>query len=173
MKILDELLNRYIDNELSTGELVQFQKQLESDENLLQKLKALQYVEQSAKRIEIYSAPNGITEKIMAKISLQLSERYKKNHFFRFIVFVFTVLILSISGFMVSSLVNSNFGLNIKNSFFTKLSSFSEKEIHLIEKFLANPNTLLIISSITLLLLLSLYFIIESNLFANQKSKSF
>ena len=51
MKILDELLNRYIDNELSTGELVQFQKQLESDENLLQKLKALQYVEQSAKKI--------------------------------------------------------------------------------------------------------------------------
>lgn len=173
MKISVDLFNRYIDNELSEEELVQFNKLLNQDLDAVKKIKALQFVENSAGNIETFNAPDGFTRKIMMKIKPQLSKQYKKNYFFRIIISFFTVLFFSFSGYVLYLLANLNTGSNLKGSVFTKLNFFSEKEIYLIEKFLTNPSILLVTSSVTLLLLLSLYFIIESNLFANQKSKSF
>jgi len=169
MKITDELLNKYIDNELTTEELVEFNKMLSEDEGILQKLKALQFFEQSIKNIEVFKTSPEFTNKLMRKVIPQISSRAKKNYFFRTIVSFFTFLILSVSGYMISILVSSNLTTDSKELVFSNLSQFTAEKLNFIEKFLTNPNTLMITSSITLFLLLSLYFIIEFHVFSNRK----
>jgi len=168
MKISDDLFNKYIDNELSKEELDQFNKMLPQDQEAIQKLKALQFVEHSAKKIKVFKAPDGFAEKMMAKIKPQFSKRYEKNYFFRFIISLFTVLFFSISGLMISFLVNSNADTISKKSIFIDLSQDFLQKLSIVEKFFVNSNNLMISSLITLLLLLSLYFIIETRGFTNQ-----
>ena len=168
MKISDDLFNKYIDNELSKEELDQFNKMLSQDSDTIQKLKALQFVEHSAKKIKVFKAPDGFAEKMMTRIKPQLSKRYQKNYFFRIIISLFTVLFFSISGLMISFLVNSNADTISKKSIFIDLSQDFLQKLSIVEKFLVNSNNLMISSLITLLLLLSLYFIIETRGFTNQ-----
>ena len=169
MKISDDLYNKYIDNELNEKELADFNQLLSLDPDAVQKLKSLQTVERLAKKIETFDAPDGFSGKIMAKIKPQFSKRYQKNYFFRFIISLFTVLFFSISGLMISFLVNSNADTISKKSIFIDLSQEILQKISIIEKFFMNSNNLLISGSAILLLLLSLFFILEPNLSSSQK----
>lgn len=168
MKISDDLLNRYIDNELSKEELDQFNKMLSQDQEAIQKLKALQFVERSAKKIKAFKAPDGFAEKIMAEIKPKLSIRYQKDYFYRIIISVFTISFFAISGFTVSLLLKSNSGTSLKDSYVSEFSQVIIQKLGIVEKFFINTNNMMISSSIILLLLLSLYFIFETRRFTNQ-----
>ncbi len=82
----DELINKYLDNELELPELQNVNELIKTDSEFNIKLSTQKYVHQSLYELPVFSAPLGITEKIMNRLASKLSSKYQKNYFFRGIV---------------------------------------------------------------------------------------
>ena len=91
----DDLVNRYVDNELNQNELIEVEELVQKDEQFTITLTTHKYVHNSLPDIPQQSAPLNITESIMKKIIGKLSERYNKNYFFRAIIAAFVSILVT------------------------------------------------------------------------------
>jgi hypothetical protein len=93
----NELLNKYIDNELDTNELNQVEELVKSEKNFSSQLSIHKYVHETLYQVPLKKAPSNITEMIMRKIAGKISDKYKKNYLFRFVIATLTsILILTL-----------------------------------------------------------------------------
>ena len=93
----DELMNKYIDNELTSDELNQVEELIKSEKNFSSQLSLHKYVHETLYQVPTKKAPKNITEIIMRKIAGKISDKYKKNYLFRFVVATLTsILILTL-----------------------------------------------------------------------------
>lgn len=95
--ISDEVLNKYIDNELEAPELSELNEHLKFCAECLSRLKALRIVDQQLKRMETFHVSADFTQNMMKRIE-KYSFHYtpKKSYFFRFVVASFLVLTAAI-----------------------------------------------------------------------------
>lgn len=108
MNELDKKLNELIDNQLGKDELDQFNKVIETDEEVLKKLRALRGVDNSLKKMEHSKAPAGINEKIMNVISSSKNViSSSSNKVFYSIISIFGLLSILIVSFSIGK-TNSN-----------------------------------------------------------------
>jgi len=167
---IDELLNRYIDNELDTPELTGLDDLIDKDPEALKELKAMKLVEKSLKKMEYENAPLNTTYTVMLKIA-SAKKIKRSNWFFWTVVSFFSlciaaVLIYSFSIYSPSaSEISSGGDLNaVKNFFSDKAKS--------INKIFSGEDIKLLGAVISLLLIVTGYFILESHRNLKNKLKS-
>lgn len=90
----DEILNKYVDNELNQDELKSVENLVNTNPSFSTSLKVHKYVHDSLHEIPVKSAPSGITELVMNKIFKKLSEKYKKNYLFRGVISVLSLILI-------------------------------------------------------------------------------
>lgn len=162
-ELTDEILNKYVDGELSTAELNQLKKLIAADEEALKILKAHKLADQILRKMEITPAPSKFTDRVMEKIYNLATKKVKKSFF---IPGVITILMMGIVGILVYiftapapppdpesktvSIIN-----NAKEIVSQKVGDFSS--------FFGNDTILLVGSFLTFVLLLSAYFMINSH----------
>lgn len=159
-KITDEILNKYIDSELSASEIEELKNMLASNPDALEKLKALRFVDSSLRTMEHDKAPDHIAGSIMSRIESLSIVKGKSFYFFYWIVGVFSLMILGLVGYIFSLISPADSGSssildNITNYF----SSFSIS----FNLGLSSNLILLIGASLSIILLIAFYFLVASH----------
>ena len=162
MNRTDELLNKYIDGQLLDGELEEVQILLRLDENV-KKLKALQIVDNSLRKLESDVAPSGFTSKVMNVLSSSSAKiKLSKNYFTGTINIIFIVFIVAIVIFAFT-LINWNYSTS---GFDNQVNSTMKSVKDNIPSFLAffkNKNVMFFGSFLSLILLLGAYYSVEAH----------
>ena len=155
----DELLNKYIDNELDNSELEEFNNLLKNDESIVKELKAMKLVEQSLRKIEFDKAPEDTTYKIMKKI--EASGKVKQsNWFFWFVISFFGTCIAGILFFVFSIYKPSETGL-ISNKTLDTVKDFVNVQSQSATNIINGIDLKVAGIVITLIFCITLYFIYE------------
>jgi hypothetical protein len=169
MKLTDEILNRYLDGELSSNELRELNSLIEEDPDSLNTLKRHKFVDRTLSQIETSNAPSGFTQRVMDVIYAASSVSNQKNYFFRFIIFLFGLLISGTLVFIFISLPESMPEAETSFQMADTASKFLTDNLGGFYK-LFNSNILLWIGGLlTMVLLISGYFVLESHKTFKQK----
>ena len=161
--INDELLNRYIDNELDNVELSELKAALDNDAEAVARLKALRTVDNSLKQMQNETAPAGLTEKLMIKIqSATKIVKPKISYFFISVLSVFSIAILAIVIFALRTIKvnNSKSGLD---PIFEHIQVFVSKNLGFFDLMFKNNAILLIGTMLAVVMLFTAYFTIEAH----------
>lgn len=160
MHLSDEILNKYVDNELSAGELSEVSEHINVCAECLSRLKAQRLVEHQLKRIEGFNVADDFTNLVMKKISVSVSYKPKKSYFMRFVFSFFAVSCLAVLIIVFANMPQTSgdgeylkwvdkTGEFIKGIFSANQKIFSQKTISLVGTML------------TAILLASGYFIYD------------
>lgn len=171
--INDELLNKYIDNELTEVELKELLEALKKDEEAQTKLKALQLTDEVLRKMEITPAPQNFTESFMKKIiTVSSVHKEKVSYFFVSVISFFVLTIVGVIGFSIKQI---GFGSSlVENNEYVKSSKeVLSNGLSQVNAVFNNDNMLLIGAGLTFVLLISGYFIIESHKSFKQKLNRF
>lgn len=162
--ITDELLNKYIDNELSETELKELTEILKNDADAQLRLKALHLTEDILKKIEISPAPDNFTNKFMSKISVSKSSvKDKVSYFYIGMISFFSLVITGILGYSISLIEFGVSNLTGDNQYIQKTSKLISGGLGHINSLSGNDSILLIGACLTFVLLVGGYFIIENH----------
>lgn len=173
MKLTDEILNRYIDNELSPEELSQFNDLLEEDEEALTKLRALKLVNGTLYEIEPDTAPHNITLNVMNKLGAVSKQVKQAKTFFNLVIGGFGLVILGVFGYMISLLDFSGEESTAVTGIVEDLSKNVNDSISLLSNFAANESVVYIGLILSAVLLVTGYFVFESHKKFKDELKSF
>jgi hypothetical protein len=162
--ITDELLNKYIDNELSEVELKELTEILKNDTDAQLRLKALHLTEEILRKIEISPAPENFTDKFMSKIVISHSVvKDKVSYFYVGMISFFALAIAGILGFSISRIEFGSSNLSGDNQYIEKTNDLFSGGLGYINSFLGNDSVLLTGAVLTFVLLMSGYFILENH----------
>jgi hypothetical protein len=162
MNNFDVLINKYVDDELSGKELDEFNELLENDENFLKKLKAHKLVHAYLKEIDVSEAPASVTGNIMHKINSGLSQKLEKNYFFFGVLGVMTLSLLGSIIFFFSYFGKSEQKYTQTENVISTISNYINNFVGGFTAQFADANIMLIVSTVTLILMLGIYFLFES-----------
>ncbi|MCK5456023.1 MAG: hypothetical protein KAI45_02780 [Melioribacteraceae bacterium] len=168
-ELTNDILNKLIDNELNSSEIDELHNLIKKDEKLLSKTKAHQMVDNVLKRLEIEDAPLNTTELIMGKITQSVLAKEKKNGFFKFIISSFVVLTLLVVGFVFSAKPS---GEGVAESYFNAFKSKLSENLSNFSIPISSDLLLIIASALTVIILISGYFIFEEHKSFKQKLDS-
>jgi hypothetical protein len=161
--LTDEILNKFIDNELSSAELSLLNDHIKVCNECLAKLKAQKIVDNNLKRIDTYQAPLNFTEKVMQKISATAVKfKPKKSYFFRVVFSVFILASLTVVAIAFANIPadTSTSGTMEWTKFFSDIipKLFSGYETSISKSSISLIGTIL-----TFILFISGYFVYESH----------
>lgn len=161
--INDELLNRYIDNELDNVELSELKAALDNDAEAVSRLKALRTVDNSLKQMQNETAPTGLTEKLMIKIqSATKIVKPKISYFFISVLSIFSIAILAIVIFALRNVKVDN-SKSVLDPIFEQIQVFASKNLNFFDLMFKNNAILLIGAMLAIIMLFAAYFTIESH----------
>ncbi len=89
----NELINKYVDKELSIKEIEETNELINNDITFKKLISTHKYVHESLYQLPSKYAPHGFTDLVMNKIINRISEKYRKNYFFRFALVTFGILL--------------------------------------------------------------------------------
>lgn len=171
-KITDEILNDYIDNQLDDASIQELKKQLDENDDALNKLKALRVVDNSLKSINVIPAPEGFTNKLMKLIASSTKKVVSKvSYFFVSVIGLFTVMIISVLGFAYYTSAKSN-QVSEYDTSLRKVIEYVSQFISLFKNFFNSQNITTIGMALTFLLLISGYYLLESHKEFKEKIKN-
>ena len=160
MKLTDEMINKYLDNDLTAAETEELKNAISDDRENLHNLKLYKFIEEEIPKLKIYSAPVSITGIIMNRISEGIAKKYRKNNFFYFVVSFFAVGILAFSGFAIFNQNNVAAG----NNYFDDTLRHVTNNLPTLQNISMTNETMLIIGAgLTLIFLLSAFFLFDSH----------
>lgn len=159
-RITDEILNKYIDGELTSTDLTKFNSLIKEDSISLDKLSALKSVDQALQKLEPEIAPSGVTQKIMKQINSAKSYiKYEADKKFVFAIMsfllfavLFALVLIAIMSPEISEVSNS---MSMVSNYFKNLTFSLD--------FLKDSTFLILTGSISMILLIVAYFIFESH----------
>ncbi len=106
-QLSDEILNKYIDGELSQSELIEIREQLRNSEEDKNKLAALQRVHTELGKLEIYEPRSDFSAVIMAKIRKNAAKVKKDKYFIFSVSTIFLLICLAIFGYVFALAVST------------------------------------------------------------------
>ena len=133
----NELLNKYIDNELTDKEIESVNEIALEDDKFSTALKTHNFVHNSLLDMKLKYTSAGFTEMVMGKIVKKLGEKYKKNYLFRGVMSVLG-FILVLSLFLFFSYIGD---LALVKSATTSSDSIFDKIIPTVSYFSQIVNT--------------------------------
>lgn len=165
-ELTDEMLNKLIDNELSSSEIDELHKLIKQNDEFLSRAKAHQMVDSVLKNLRIENAPENTTEIIMEKITKSILYKERKNGFFKFVMGTFAVSILLVIGFVISS---ASSGQENSGTQFESIRTYMLEILSRISFPINNEILSIITSALTVIILISGYFIFEQHRSFKQK----
>ena len=168
-ELTNEILNKLIDNELNNSEIDELHNLIKNNEKLLSRTKAHQMVDNVLKKLEIEEAPQNTTELIMGKITQSVLAKENKNGFFKFMMGTFAVSIIGVIGFVLSSKPTSQ---GVSGSYLSTLKNKLLENLGSLSLPISNELLLVISSALTVIIMISGYFIFEEHKSFKQKLDS-
>ncbi len=168
-ELTNEILNKLIDNELNNSEIDELHNLIKNNEKLLSRTKAHQMVDNVLKKLEIEEAPQNTTELIMGKITQSVLAKENKNGFFKFMMGTFAVSIIGVIGFVLSSKPTSQ---GVSESYLSTLKNKLLENLGSLSLPISNDLLLVISSALTVIIMISGYFIFEEHKSFKQKLDS-
>lgn len=162
--ISDEMINKYLDNEMSDEEIKDFNEMLKSDNLALDKLKAARLVEQTITKVELSEAPAFITEKVMSRVNKTYSVARQKPYFFYAMISVFLVAMIGTIG-ALALLVKNNAGNETELSFLNKIGAFLNSHFSFsgVVSVLESNNFLILGTALIAALFITAKFMVDSH----------
>ena len=160
-KITDEILNKYMDNELSRSEVNELKKYIADNPSEIENLKALQLVNDVLYKMEYDSAPVNFTEKVMWSLNNVVNIKHRKNYFIRF---VFSFFALTGIGLIISLLTFPAGEAEVQGGkgFLTSYLDKFNFNMPSLGNILSSDAVLVSGSTLILILLLTVYIVINS-----------
>ena len=163
-KLTDEILNKYLDNELSNAETNELKEFISEHPNELEKFKAHKLVDELLREMEHETAPENFTNDFMQRFSEIISDKPRRHYF---IWSVFGFLGLGFLGIFLFGLTNlSPSESSQADEIFDRIGESLDKLIPSIESigFSLNSDMLMmIVSTLVLITLIATYAIINSH----------
>lgn len=169
-KKIDDLLNKYIDNELDSAELAELNNLLDEDESSVKELKAYKVVEQSLRKMEFENSPSNTTYLVMQKIA-SMKKVKKSNWFFWFCLSFFLVGIAVATFYTIKNYQPSESSI-VSDKTVTAVQNFIGDQKKSIDTLLLGIDIKLIGTIMTLLFVITGYFLIETHRNFRNKLKS-
>lgn len=163
-KLTDEILNKYIDGELTSGELNSLKNFIEENPGELEKLKAHEQVENILRNLEADKAPDSINSYIMKKISPAKTKTAKDFYFFYTLIIIFITSILGVVFYSLSLSENKQLTDKIIGTFEVKQDlTFLSSVLDSAAVIISNKTVFIAGSALTVILFVLAYFIFESH----------
>ena len=164
----DELLNKYIDNELDSNELNELNRLISEKPEMSDELRSMKIVDNTLKEMEIISAPEGITFKIMYVIDRSAKTiRKQVPYLFYSVVTFFSIGILGLVGYAASLSKGESTTItetiNKASKFIPKGNKIIDNSIGFLSAIFSSKDIYYIGIVLTLLLLISAYILIDSH----------
>ena len=162
IQITGEILNKYLDGELSSSEAEQVKSDIRNSEELQRKFNVLKLVHDNLSTIIEDEVTAGFTEKLMKQI-LKRSTAPKQQKYFIASVATFIILLcLVMFGLSISAMISSTTSTaSDSQSVFDSVSGLSEGLVKTIQKLFSGAGLSIIGSIFSLIILISGYFFFE------------
>ncbi len=106
-RLSDEILNKYIDGDLTSFEMKEVKEILKSSEEDRRNLKALQLVHQNLKNTSGFETSVNFTSKVMAGLKGRVKARKEDKYFIYSISSIFIVISLGVIGFVLYNIIHT------------------------------------------------------------------
>ena len=169
-KLTDDILNRYVDGELTNSEAAEMFDLIKNDDDALNKLKAHKMVDRLLRDMEVYQAPRLLTDNIMSRINKKFSKKAESSNFIKIILSIFCLLIIGTLGYFFSLARNENISASGEDiSFVNDIKNFL-LGIDIEYSLIFQNNLILYIGIfLTVMLLFSALFLFDSHREFKQK----
>lgn len=161
--ITDEILNKYIDGELSSQEIDDLEKELAANSSLVDRLKALKMTDTVLKTLEHDSAPENVAHRIMQKIeSLHSVKNQKPYLIYGLGTFIAALTLATIAALIFMVPEESGNALPVE-PIMEKVTEAIGENATVVSDVLQNPVILLIGASLTLVSLIAGYYLFDAH----------
>lgn len=159
----DELLNKYLDGELSREQAEKVRAELQSSDALNRKFKALKLVHEKLSLLNEDEVSQSFTESLMKQIARNKFVIPKQQKYFITSVVTFiTLLCLVIFGFSISAMISEITSTASDSQFvFNSVSGLSTGLVRIIQQLFSGSGLSIIGSIFSLIILISGYFFFE------------
>jgi len=162
MNLSDEILNKYIDNELDQATLKIVNEQLKTSEGDRKRLKALQAADKSLRSMKSESVSENFTSVLMKRISKKSKAKKEQRTFVISISSIFVIIALAIVGYIMSLIFSAPPSTTSSTTVATQETlNFLKDIIQPVKSFFGNVNLSVIGSVFSLGLLISIYFVFD------------
>lgn len=162
-KITDEILNKYIDDELSASELDQIKDLIANDNESLNQLKAHKLADQILRKLDVTPAPQNFTERVMDKIYNAAPVKVRNSYFVHSVIGFFVLCIVGMLGYALSLPSVSAEPDSKTVAIMDSAKELVSQKVGDFASFFNNETILIAGSFLTFVLLLSAFFMISSH----------
>ena len=157
----DEILNKFIDNELDQATLKTVREQLKNSEADRRRLKALQLIHSKLAVIQPGSVSSDFTSVLMKKIAKKSRAKKEQKIFILSISSVFVLIALGILGYVLTIILSAPVSPDATVTGAKETVSFIQNIIGPVQNFFSGINLSVIGSVFSLGLLISVYFVLD------------
>ncbi len=162
IELTDEILNKYIDGELTASELTEVENIINFSEDAKRRLYAMQLVHNELKNYTEKTPASDFTSKLMKKIIRKPEAKGQK--YFIFSVSSFFVLIsLAIIAYITSFILSSGSNVPAESNGLSNMVYLLEKSIYVIKKIFTAGNISVIGFIFSFAIIISAYFFFDSH----------
>lgn len=158
--ISDEILNNYLDGELSADEIKRLDDEIRSDAELKKRFIALKKVHQKLSLLKADEVSSAFTKKVMMRISKKYRVPKDQKYFIAFIYSIFGALCLAIVGYLIVS-ISGEISESITTQTSETVRNYSENFVQLVKSLFNKMNISVLGSILSIVLLVSGYFFFE------------
>jgi hypothetical protein len=163
IRITDEILNKYLDGELSREETEQVKFGLRASEELMKQYNALKLVHQKLFDMKEDEVSPGFTDTLMKQIVKRKFAIPKQQKYFIFSIATFiTLLCLVILGFSISAIISSApSSIGESKSVLDSVTNLSDGLVKTLKQLFSGKGLSIIGSIFSFLIIISGYFFFE------------
>lgn len=167
-ELTDEILNKYIDGELSSDELREVEEVLRTSEDAKRRLYAMQLVHNQLKKVPERTTSPDFTSALMKRIIRRPQQ--KGQRFFIFSVSsLFVAVSLAIIGYLTSYILSTGSSSEEGNNSVDNLIYLVERLVHGIKELFTAGNVSIIGFVFSFAIIISAYFFFDSHKQAKAK----
>ena len=161
MNITDEILNKYLDGELSKQETAEVNSALSTSEEIRKRYNALRLVHEQLSKMEVENVSAGFTVKLMRRLPHKIKVPRQQKYFFAAISFVIIIICLGIVGYVTAAIVSSFPAQTSSSNFIDSFNNFSSVFVSEMERLFKGRSLSIIGSVFSFGILISGYFFFE------------
>lgn len=161
MNITDEILNKYLDGELSKQETTEVNSALSASEEIRKRYNALKLVHEQLSKMEMENVSADFTVKLMRRLPHKIKVPRQQKYFFAAISFVIIIICLGIVGYVTAAIVSSFPAQTSSSNFFDSFNNFSSVFVSEMERLFKGRSLSIIGSVFSFGILISGYFFFE------------
>lgn len=162
IKLNDENLNKFLDNELSEKETAEIKILLNESKSYSKKFEALKLVHDNLKNIKEDELDKNFTLSVMNKISYGLKTKKSDKYFILSVSSILFSVLLLFGGFIIGSSINQLQNNYSSSKLIDNLNYYISVIIDFTSRLFSTNNISVFGSIISLLVFISAYFIFES-----------